>query len=68
MGATKRTKDIVNMETYSDLENKYMFQRGKYQEDRRSKITRVNRVYNLFNELSPIEKDNFINLLKNNKF
>jgi len=68
MGATKRTKDIVNMETYSDLENEYMFQRGKYQEDRRSKITRVNRVYNLFNELSPIEKDNFINLLKNNKF
>lgn len=68
MGVTKRTKDIVNMETYSDLENEYMFQRGKYQEDRRSKITRVNRVYNLFNELSPIEKDNFINLLKNNKF
>lgn len=68
MGAIKRTKDIVNMETYSDLENEYMFQRGKYQEDRRSKITRVNRVYNLFNELSPIEKDNFINLLKNNKF
>lgn len=64
MSATKRTKEIVNMETYTDLEQEFMFQRGKYQEDKRSKITRVNRVYNLFNELSYAEKDQFINLIK----
>ena len=52
-------------ETYTDLEDAYQLERGKYQEDRRSKITRVNRVYNLFNELSYAEKDQFILLIKN---
>ena len=46
-------------------EEPYEFERGKYQESRKSKITRVNRLYNLFEELSHIEKINFINLIKN---
>jgi len=48
--------------TYIDLEND--FHRGKYQEDSRSKITRVARVYALFLELSAAEKDQFIQLIK----
>ena len=50
---------VKGQEVYQDLE------RGSYQESRKSKITRVNRVYNLFNELSSIEQENFINLIKN---
>lgn len=60
MSQTKRQR-----ETYTDLEDAYQFERGKYSEDKRSKITRVNRVYNLFNELSYAEKDQFIQLIKN---
>lgn len=42
------------------------FEQGKYQESRKSKITRVNKLYTGFLDLSEIEKINFINLIKNN--
>lgn len=61
-------KPKARRETYVDLETEAAFVRGPFMESRKSKITRVNRVFNLFNELSQIEKENFINLLKNNKF
>jgi len=63
MSASKRTR-----ETYQDLEAEASFERGPYMESRKSKVTRVAKVYGLFQDLSKIEKENFINLLKNNKF
>jgi hypothetical protein len=60
MSASKRKWESTIQEEPTE------FQRGKYQESRKSKITRVNRLYNLFQELSQIEKINFINLIKNN--
>lgn len=48
-------------EVYTDLE------RGPYMESKKSKVTRVMRIYGLFSELSQVEKDNFINLLQNSK-
>lgn len=38
---------------------------GKYQESRKSKITRTNRVLNYFNELSLAEQRDFISQIKN---
>lgn len=63
MSASKRTR-----ETYQDLEEAAMIERGPYMESRKSKVTRVARIYGLFQNLSKLEKENFINLLKNNKF
>lgn len=59
MGRSKRKWETTIQEEPGE------FERGKYQESRRSKITRVNRLFNLFRELSEIEKINFINLIKN---
>lgn len=57
MGIMKE-KFQMEREAYQD------FEQGSYQESKKSKITRVNRIYNLFNELSIIEQDKFINLIK----
>ncbi len=59
------TRKSKEQEVYTDFEHIDAFLQGPYQESKRSKITRVNRVYNLFNALSTIEQDNFINLIKN---
>ena len=57
----KFEEERERQEIYTDLE------RGPYMESKKSKITRVMRLYGLFSELSKVEKDNFINLLQNHK-
>jgi hypothetical protein len=59
MAISKRKWETTMQEDPSE------FQRGKFQEDRRSKITRVNRLINLYRELSDIERRNFINYIQN---